>query len=139
MDRDGLVVEVVRIADAVQAGNGRYDDDIPPSRHQRRGGAHAEFVDFVIDTQVFLYIGVRRRDIGFRLIIVVVGYEVFHRVVREESLEFTIQLGGERLVVAQDESGPLKALDDVRHRESFTRSGHPEKGHILHPFRQCFT
>ena len=58
------------------------------------------------------------RNIRFGLEIVVIAYEVFHRIVREERLEFLVELGSERLVVRQDERRLAYVLDDIRHRES---------------------
>ena len=134
VDRDGLVVEVVRVADAVQAGDRRDDDDVPAPRHQGGGGAHAEFVDLVVDAQVLFDIGVGDGDVGLRLIIIVVGDEILHRVVREERLELAVQLRGERLVVAQDQGRTLEALDDVGHREGLSGAGHAQERDVPHAF-----
>ena len=65
-------MEVVRVADAIQAGNAGDDDDVPPSGHQGGSGAQPELVDLVVDAQVFLYIGVSRRNICLRLVIIVI-------------------------------------------------------------------
>ena len=117
VDRDCLVMEIVRIADAVQAGDGRDDDDVPAPRHQGGSSAHTEFVDLVVDAQVLFNVRVCRRNIGLRLIVVVVGNEVLHRIVREERLELAVQLRSQRLVVAQDQGWALETLDDIGHRE----------------------
>src|SRR3546814_5213575 len=52
--------------------------------------------------------GVAARDVGFRLVVVVVGDEVFHRVVGEERLHLGIKLRRQRLVGRQDERRPLQ-------------------------------
>ena len=46
---------------------------------------------------------------------------------REERLEFLVELRRERLVVREDERGLADILDDVRHREGLARTGDAEK------------
>ena len=67
------------------------------------------------------------RNIRFGLEIVVIAYEVFHRIVREERLEFLIELRRERLVVRQDERRLAYVLDDIRHRESLAGTRHAKQ------------
>jgi hypothetical protein len=55
------------------------------------------------------------RDIGFRLVIVVIGNEIFHPVFREELFELVIELVGQGLVVGNDQGGLLAFLDDIGH------------------------
>ena len=99
-DVDGLGVEIVRIPDAVQAGYAGNDDDVPPARHQGRRRAEPQLVDALVDAEVFFNIGIRRGDVGFGLIVVVIRYEVLDRIGRKKRLEFAIQLGCKRFVVA---------------------------------------
>ena len=138
-DRHGLVMEVVRVPDAVQAGYAGDNDDIPPPGHQRRRGTDPEFVDLVVDAQVLLNIRVCRRNIGFRLVIVIVGDEILDSVVRKKSLEFTIKLGGEGFVVTQHEGRTLQPLDDIGHGESLARSRHAEERYGIHALVQGAT
>ena len=67
-----------------------------------------------------LYVCVRGRDICFRLVIIVVGDEILHGIVREERLELPVELGRKGLVVAEYEGRTLKFLYDVGHRESLS-------------------
>ncbi len=116
-DGHRLSMEVLRIAYSVEAGYTGDHNHVPSSGHQSRGGAKAQLVDLVVDAEIFLYVGVGGRKIGFRLVIVVIGYKILHSIGREEALEFSVQLGCESLVVAQDQGGTLELLDDIRHRE----------------------
>ena len=68
-----------------------------------------------------------RGDIGFRRVVVVVGDEIFDRVVREEALELAIELGGQRLVGGEDQGGALGGLDDLGHGEGLARAGDAEQ------------
>lgn len=62
-----------------------------------------------------------------RLIVVVVGHIVFHGVVREESLELAVQLGGQRLVVAQYQRWLVDVGNDVGYGECLSGSGDTEQ------------
>ena len=50
--------------------------------------AHAVYL--FIDLGVFFDVGVGARHIGFRLVVVIIGYEVFHRVFWKEAFHFAI-------------------------------------------------
>ena len=137
-DCNRLVVEVVRIAYSVQAADGGNHYDVPASAHKGRCCADPELVDFIVDTQVFLNIGIRRGDVGFRLVIVVVGDEILYGIVREKGLELSVQLGRQGFVVAQDEGGTLQLLDHISHGKSLSRPRDAQKGYIMYPLLDCF-
>ena len=69
-------------------------------------------------------------NIGFRLIVIIVGDEVFDRIVGKEFLEFGIKLGCKRFVVSHNQSRFLDLLDDVGHGECFTGAG-GAKQHLM--------
>ena len=81
-----------------------------------------------------------RRDVGFGLIIVVIRYEILHRVFGEKLLELAVELCRQCLVVAEDERGTLHAGDDIGHGEGLARAGHSEQclrlGAVVYPLRQ---
>ena len=79
----------------------------------------AQLFDFVVDGAVLFDVGVGVGDIGFRLVIVVVGHKVFHRIVRKKCLELRTQLCCQRLVVRQHQRRAIDLLDDVCHGEGF--------------------
>ncbi len=116
-------------ADTVDAGHRGDDDDVVAFEQGARGGV-AHPVDLLVDRGFLLDIGVCARNVGFRLVIVVVRDEIFDGVVREEASELAIKLGGERLVRGQDQGGPLGAFDDLRHGEGFARAG-DAKQHLI--------
>ena len=132
----GLSVEIFRIAYAVQAAYARNHYNVAPSAHQGRCGRQTEFFYLVVDAEVFLDICVGGRDVGLGLIVIVVRHEVLHRIGREERLEFTVQLGGKGLVVAQNKRRPLKALYDVSHGKRLARSRNAQKGNVGHAAAQ---
>ena len=128
----GVVFNIVGVAHTVDATHRGHHDDVASARKQCCDRAEAQTVDFLIDLQVFLNVFVRRRDVGFRLIIVVIRHEIVHRVFGEKTLELAVELGSERLVVRQNERRLACALNDVRHGESFTRAGHTKQRLIRH-------
>jgi hypothetical protein len=103
-----------RIAKAVDRGYGRHNDDVV-ALHQGGGRPQSQAVDILVDACVLLDERITRGDVRLRLIVVVVRDEVLDGVRREERLELTVQLRGQRLVVRQHErrSSPLR--DDVGH------------------------
>ena len=81
-------------ADTVDARHGGDDDHVVAlEQRARRRVAHA--VDLLVDRGILLDVGVGARDIGFRLVVIVIGDEIFHRVVGEEILELAVKLRGQ--------------------------------------------
>ena len=76
----------------------------------------------IIDRSIFLNKRIRRRHIGFRLIVVVVGNEILYRVIREKRLELTVKLGSKGLVRGHHYGRALLLFDDVGHGEGFARA-----------------
>ncbi len=77
----------------------------------------AQLVDVVVDGRVLGYIGVRGRDIGFRLVVVIVGDKVLHGIVRKEGRKLCVQLGCQRLVGGNDQGRPFCPCYDIGHGE----------------------
>ena len=76
-------------ANAIDARHRGHDDHIV-ALQQRPGGRVAHPVDLFVDLGFFLDIGVGARDIGFGLVVVVVGHKVFDGVIGEEAFEFAV-------------------------------------------------
>lgn len=110
---DTVVVEIGRIAHAVDAGHGGDDNHVLSSAEQGRSGGQTELVDFVVDGQVFFDIGIRRGEIGFGLVVIVVRDIILDGIVRKESLELTVELSRQGFVVAQDECRLVDVGNDV--------------------------
>ena len=83
-------------------------------------------VDGVVNLGFLFDVGIGARNVGFGLIIVVVGDEILHGVVREEALELAVELRGERLVGGENDRGSLGLFDQLGHREGLAGSGGPE-------------
>ena len=61
------------------------------------------------------------------MVVIEVGNEVFHRVLREEIFELRVKLSGERFVVAHDQRRAILPRDEVGHGEGLARAGDAEK------------
>ena len=82
-------------------------------------------VGFLLD------VNVAGGNVGFGLVVVVIGDEVLDRVVREERLELVIELRRQRLVVRQDQRRAVHLLDDLGHRVGLARAGDAEQHLVL--------
>ena len=131
LDVDRRGVEVRGVAASVEARDARHDDYVAASREQRGHGVEPHLLDLGIDREVLLDIGVRGREVGLRLVIVVVGDEILDGVVGKEVAELAVELCGEGLVVAQDECRAVEFGDDVGHREGLSRTRHAQQRVVL--------
>ena len=95
-------------AEAVDAGDGGDDDGVA-AFEEGAGGGEAELVQLFVDGGFFFDEEVAGGDVGFGLVVVVVGDEVLDGVVGEEGFELVVELGGEGLVVREDEGGALSS------------------------------
>ena len=113
-------------ADAVDARHRGDDDDVVAFQQRpRRGVAHA--VDLLVDRGILLDIGVGARDVGFRLVIVVIADEIFDRVVGKEAPELAVELRRQRLVRRQHQRRALRRLDHLGHGEGLAGAGDAEQ------------
>ena len=120
------------VSEPVDAGDRGHHDHVPALK-ERGGGAVAQTLDLVVDRRVLFDIGIRVRDIGLRLIVVVIGDEILHGVLREELPKFRTELGSQSLVVRQNEGGTVEIGDHVRHREGLAGAGDAEQDLFLQP------
>ena len=99
----------------------RRDDDHVAPLEEGVGRGVAEPVDLVVPRRVLLDVGVAPGQVRLRLVVVEVADEVLDGVVREELAELGVELGGERLVVGEDERRLAGALDRPGERRASCR------------------
>ncbi|MNL52937.1 hypothetical protein D3C87_1761480 [compost metagenome] len=87
----------------------------------------------IVDRGVLLDEGIRGRHIGFGLVVVVIGNEILHGIVREERLEFAVQLSGQGFVRRQHQGWTLHLSDHVGDAEGLARAGHTEQRLVRQP------
>ena len=112
----------LRGAQAVDAGHRRHHDHVAAAQ-KRGGGGVAQALHVVVDGRVLLNVGVGLRDVGLRLVVVVVRHEVLHRVVGQQLAQLVGQLRGQRLVRRHDQRGTLLLLNQPRGGGGLTGAG----------------
>ena len=132
VQRDHHLQVVLGRAQAVDAAHAGHDDHVPAA-HQGARGHQPQPVDLLVDRGVLLDVDVALRDVGFRLVIVVIADEVGDGVLGEELAELGVKLGGQRLVVREDQRRPLDLGDHVGHRERFARTRHSQEDLVPFP------
>ena len=93
----------------------------------------AQTLDLVVDGAVLFDEGVSMGDVSLRLIVVVIGDEILHRVFWEKFLEFAAKLGGQGLVVGKDKGGPVQPGNDVCHSKGLARAGNAKQHLLVYP------
>ncbi len=91
----------------------------------------AQSLHIVVDVGILFDIGVGLGNVGFRLVVIVIGDEVAHRVVGHELAEFGAQLGSERLVGFDDERGALQPFDQPCGGGGFASAGGAHEHHVV--------
>ena len=129
--------KIIRFAQTVNAGNGGHHDHIP-SFQQGAGGAQTQAVDLIIGGRILGDIGIRVGDIRLGLVVIVIGYEVFHRVVGEKLLELCTQLSRQSLIVCQNQRGPLGLLNHFGHGKGLAGTGNAQQNLLLQAVLNSF-
>jgi len=129
---DHLLDVLLGRAEAVDAGDGGHHHHVPACE-EGVGGGVAQPLHLLVDGGVLLDEGVRLRDVGLGLVVVVVGDEVLDRVVRQQLTELVGQLCRERLVLHHHEGGPLQPLDQPRGRGRLAGAGGAQEDDVLLP------
>ena len=122
----------IGITQAVNGGHGGNHQAILPLQ-QGLGGGQAHLLDVLVDRRVLLDIGIRGRHISFRLVVVVIGDEVLHRVVGKELLELAVELGRQGLVMGHHDRGTLQLLHHVGHGEGLAGTCDTQQGLASQP------
>ena len=121
-DCNHVLLEFHRVTNPIQARHRCHDQHIAPARQESRSCTKAQFFNFIVDRKVFFDISTRSRDIGFRLIVVVVRNEVFHCIIGEEGFKLRIQLSCQRFVMCQHKGRVLDAFHHIGDSKSFSRA-----------------
>ena len=127
----------LRLGQAVDAGDGGHDDHVPPRQKGARG-REPEPVEKVVAVAALLDVSVARGNVGLRLEIVVIGDEIFHRVLREEALHLAVELGGQSLVGRQYERRASGFRYKIGHGESLAGAGDAQKRLRTHASLKAF-
>ena len=123
-------------AQAEDARDRRHYEHVAPGQQGPRGRV-AQPVELLVDVGLLLDVRVRARHVRLGLVVVVVADEVLDGVLGEEFLKLRRELGRQRLVVRDDQRGPVQALYHAGHRERLTAARHAEQCLVPQPLRQA--
>jgi len=137
LQRDHAHAVFFWITQAINGGDRCHDDHIL-AREQAGGGCQAQALDLLVDVGLLLDVKVALGDVGFRLVVIVIGDEVLHRVVGEELPELGIELGSQGLVVRHHQRGDLELLNDIRHSEGLAGAGGAQQHLVLEALLDAF-
>ena len=125
-DRDHHGFVILLAADAVNARDAGDDHHIA-TREQRTHRREAQPLDLLVAARILFDERVRARHVGLGLVIIEVTDKIFHRVPGEKALELRIELGGQSLVVRDDQRRFVDVPDDIGDRKRLSRTGDPEQ------------
>ena len=81
----------------------------------------------VIDGRVLFYKCIGLRDIGFGLVVILIGNEVLNGILRKESFKLGVQLSGQYFIWGDYKGGPLKLFNYIGYRVGFTGAGYAKQ------------
>ena len=116
----------LRRSQTIDTGDAGDNDDIV-SFEKGAGGGVPHLIDFLIDQSILLDIGIGGGNIGFGLIVVVIADKKFNGIFRKELFEFAVKLGGQGLVMGDDQGGLLDPLNHIGHGEGLSGPRHAQK------------
>ena len=133
----------VRASQSIDTGHAGHHHDIPAFR-QGCCRRQTQLIDLIIDGRILGNIGIRRRYIRLRLIIIVIGDKIFHCVLWEKFLHFPVKLSRQCFVMRNDQCWLVQRLDHIRHGKGLTRTGDTQEGlelialpETFYQFRDC--
>ena len=127
-----------------QTVNARYagNDNNVAAFKQRAGRRVAQFINLIVDGSVLFNVGIALRNVSLRLIIIIIGNKIFHRVIRKEGFQLAGKLRRQRFVVRYYQSRLAHAVDNLRNGIGFARARrtqqHLRVQPLLHALRQGF-
>ena len=116
----------LRVPQSVDGGH-RGDDDGIRALQQGLGGGQAHLLYVFVDGGVFFYVGVGGRQVGLRLVVVVVGNKVLHRVAGEKFPHLAVELRRQGLVRRQHQGGTLQFFNEIGDGEGLAGTGHAQQ------------
>ena len=110
-----------RVTERINTGHAGHDDNVTAFK-ERRGRAVTESVDLIVDRGILFNIKVFAGDICLRLIIIVIGHEIFYGIIGEKFTEFRAKLCRKRFIVRKHERRTVAFCDNICHSEGLARA-----------------
>ena len=86
---DDVILVFGRRPQPKDAGDRSHYDHVVAFQQRRRRRV-AQLVNFIVNRGVLFNVGITGRDVGFRLVVIIVRNKVFHRIVGEELFHFPV-------------------------------------------------
>ncbi len=102
-------------------------------------GTQAKPLQLLVDRAVLFDEEILSGQIGFGLIVVIVGDEVFDVIVRKKTFEFAVELRGQCFVVRHNQCGLTRLFDHLCHRIGFAAACDTQECLILITFQDRIT
>ena len=110
---------IVLATKAVNTRNWWHNNDILPL-NQRCCRTVAQLIYLIINRRILLYISIRRGNICFRLIIIIIRHKIFYRIMWKKCLKLTVKLRCQSLIMCQNQRRLIQLCNDIRHRKCLT-------------------
>ena len=117
--RNHHILIIHRTSQTIDTGNTGYNDNIT-AFCQCRSCGKTQFVNLLVDGGILRNVGVCRRYVCFRLIIIVIGNKIFHCIVWEKFLHLPVKLRRQRLIVCNDQRRFVQLLNNICHGKCLT-------------------
>ena len=115
---EDAVLVLVRVTKTEYTGNRSHYDHVVTLQERGRGGV-PQFINLIVNGSILFNVGIAGWYVGFGLVVVIIGNEVLHRIIREELLHFAIQLPRQGLVVGKDQGRFIHVGNHIGDREGF--------------------
>ena len=115
-----------RLSDAVDGRDGRNQNRVAPLK-DAFGGRKTHLLNMLVDSRILFDKEVTRRNIGLRLVVVVVADKVLDGIIREKITHFRIKLSRKRFIRRHNQRGNADSGNDIGHGKGLTGSRNPEK------------
>ena len=98
----------------------------------------AQLIDLFVDQRVLFDIKILARNVCLGLVIIIIGNEIFHGILREKTPHFGADLCRKRFIRLDDQRRTVALCNDICHGEGFAGAGYAEQ-HLVsqlcfHPF-----
>ena len=124
---------------AIDAADRSHHDHVA-ALEQRPRRRVAQHVDLFVDRCRLGDVGVANRNVGLRLVVVVIRNEVLNGVLGEKLAQLVTELRRQGFVVSQHQRRPAGLGNDVGHRERLARARRPQQRLIslavVHPLHE---
>ena len=125
-ERQDHLAILFRAAQAIDARDRGHDQHIAPLEQAARG-REAQLLDLLVEHTLFLDVGIGARNVGFWLVIIVVGDKILDSVVGKELLVLAVKLRRQRLIGRKHQRGFLHLLDDLGDGVGLAAARHPQQ------------